>query len=161
MSGPESKLWSWMRQGLRPLGLPHDVHRIETGTESGYPDVEGCIDRACFLLELKVARSIRKGDGSFSLDHYHAKQAYTLWRRWQAGGRSWLLVRYPGSEQTGRHFLVPGREALVVHDSRMKLQLGFMRSVSWPGLEDGSAKAESLWRAISGPIVRGEEAHDH
>ncbi len=151
--GPEATLWSWLRRGLKPLGQPHDVHRIETSTESGYPDVEGCINANTFLVELKVARSIRKKDGSFSLDHYHAKQAYTLYRRWQAGGRSWLLVRYPGSDTTGRHFLVPGREALIVHDERMKLTLGFMQAVSWPGFEDGLAKADKLWQGISGPIV--------
>lgn len=152
MPTPEANLWAWMRRGIKPLGLPHDVHRIETSTESGYPDVEGCIAGAPFLLELKVARSIRKGDGSFSLDHYHSKQAYTLHRRWEAGGRSWLLVRYPGSELTGLHFLVPGERALDVHDYRMKLTLGYISTVSWAGFKDGRAKADALWRGISGPI---------
>lgn len=153
MSGPESTLWSWMRSGLKQQPRPHDVHRIETGTESGYPDVEGCIGGDSFLVELKVGRSVRKGDGSFSLDHYHAKQAYTLWRRWEVGGRSWLLVRVPYASGD-LHYLVPGRGALIVHDARLKLMPSFMQAVSWPGLEDGSAKAGRLWRAISGPIVK-------
>lgn len=151
--GPEATLWTWLKRGLKPLGKPHDVHRIETSTELGYPDVEGCIDGACFLVELKVAHYVRKRDGSFALEHYTSKQAYTLYKRWKAGGRSWLLLRVPGSEVTGRHYLVPGREALLLHDERMNLTHQMLAAFSWPGYEDGLAKAEKLWRGISGPIV--------
>lgn len=115
--------------------------------------MEGCIDGATFLLELKVVHYVRKRDGTFSIPHYTAKQAGTLYKRWKAGGRSWILVRVPGSEATGRHYLVPGREALVLHDERMRLTHGFMAAVSWPGFEDGLSKAMGLWRGISGPIV--------
>ncbi len=159
--GPEATLWSWMRKAVPLLGMPHDVHRIETSTESGYPDVEGCIAGTSFLVELKVARSIRKRDGAFSLDHFEAKQAYTLHRRWKAGGRSWILVRYPMATGRDKHFLVPGKEALIVHDDRLRLTLGFMQAVSWPGLEDGLASAGDLWRAVIGPIIRPVEGPSH
>lgn len=151
--GPEATLWGWLKRGLSSLDGPHDVHRIETSTELGYPDVEGCIAGACFLVELKVAHYIRKRDGSFALDHYTSKQAYTLHRRWKAGGRSWLLVRVPGSGAQVSHYLVPGREALLLHDERMNLTHQKLAAFSWPGFEDGRAKAEALWRGISGPIV--------
>jgi hypothetical protein len=151
--GPEATLWSWLKRGLAALDVRRDVHRIETSTETGYPDVEGCIDGACFLVELKVVHYVRKRDATFSIPHYTSKQAYTLYKRWKAGGRSWLLIRVPGSEQTGRHYLVAGREALVVFDERTRLTHGFLAAVSWPGFEDGTAKAEALWRGVSGPIV--------
>jgi hypothetical protein len=156
--GPEATLWDWLKRGLRPLGLPHDVHRIETSTETGYPDVEGCICGGCFLVELKVAHYVRK-DSSFALGHYTSKQAYALYKRWKAGGRSWLLIRV---EVLGgvRHYLVPGREALIVHDERLRLTVGFLEAVSWPSFEDGMAKADRLWRAISGPIRATDDASD-
>ena len=149
--GPEATLWNWMKAGLKKVEPPHDVHRIETSTESGYPDVEGCIGGTSFLLELKVARSLRKTTTNFSLDHYHSKQAYTLYHRWKAGGRSWILVRYPG--QDNLHFVVAGREALILHDNRLKLNIPMIQAMSWPGFEDGLALAPKLWRGFIGPIV--------
>lgn len=115
--------------------------------------MEGCIEGACFLVELKVVHYLRKKDGTFSIPHYTAKQAFALYKRWKSGGRSWLVIRVPGSEATGKHYLVPGREALIVHDERMQLTHGFLQAVSWPGFEDGTAKADRLWQGISGPIV--------
>lgn len=151
-AGPESTLWGWMKKGLSRLGQPHDVHRIETSTELGYPDVEGCIAGASFLVELKVVHYVRR-NGSFALEHYTSKQAYTLHRRWEVGGRSWLLTRLAVPGEPIRHYLVPGRDAIITHDSRLQLTRGFLEAQSWPGYEDGLAKADRLWRAIAGPIV--------
>ena len=151
MQGPESKLWAWLKNGLK--GLWHDVHRIETSTELGYPDVEGCIAGTCFLVELKVVHYVRKKCGSFAIEHYTSKQAYVLHKRWETGGRSWLVIRLAVPNEPVRHYLIPGREALLLHDNRLILTRGFLEAVSWPGFESGSALAKKLWQGISGPIV--------
>lgn len=153
--GPEATLWNWLKRGLPSLGKPHDVSRVETSAESGFPDVEGCIAGASFLVELKVAHYVRKKDGTFALDHYTAEQAYKLYRRWKVGGRSWLLIRVPTANgwTTPLHYLIAGREALLIHDDRMNLSRDRLAASSWPGFEDGLGKQVALWKAVSGPIA--------
>lgn len=148
---PEVQLWKWLKAGLPKLNQPHDVQRIETDTGSGYPDVEGCIASNAFLVELKVARAIRKKDKSFALDHYEREQAYKLHKRHIAGGSSWILIRVPYPElPKPRHYLVSGEKAIDLHDIRMKIMPEAIQNMSYsPLLAMGTYNAEQLWRVIA------------
>lgn len=141
-AAPEARLWGWLKSGLKRFGSQADVSRIETSTELGYPDVEGCISGGSFLCELKVAHHVTK-DGRFSLPHFTAIQAYKLHRRHIAGGRAYLLVRV-GDD----HFLVGGSHVLDVQEQRMSLSRPYLSALAEP--VGSNALPHFFWREMAG-----------
>lgn len=141
--GPEATLWSWLRKAVKSLGTKADVHRIETSTESGYPDVEGCVEGSQFTCELKVVHYVRKRCGTFALPHYTQDQAYFAHRRLLAGGRHTMLVRLDRS-----HYLIPASSMLDVFDRKSSLDAAYLAGLS---LLPHDAQALALLRKMSSP----------
>jgi Holliday junction resolvase len=79
----EKNLWGLLRTHWN--GPECHLQRIETGTQRGVPDVNGCWQGAEFWIELKVA----KGNSA----QLRPEQVAWHLQRARAGGRSWILVR--------------------------------------------------------------------
>lgn len=100
----ESQMWTALRPHLSAL----DPVRIETRDRDGVPDV----NYADGWIELKFKTSLPKQEPSrVELDHFTVEQRNWLRRRWDRGGRAWLLL-YVRSAATW--MLFDGRTAAQV-----------------------------------------------
>lgn len=108
--------------GLRAIIRAHlpMVHwsTIETGsTQSGVPDLEGCINGTQFWLECKHTNAYALRMGEFQVG-WHA-------RRWREGGVSFIAVRQhrlPGPRTTARDslYLYPGSAVLELQSCGLR-----------------------------------------
>lgn len=114
MASLESSLWSWLERGAKAAFERKDygMTRIENAATSGVPDVEGCLYRTQFWIELKVSKRPRAGN-PVDVKHLRSKQVQWLHNRWLAGGYAWILLRVEGKGGTA-HYLIPGKHSRAV-----------------------------------------------
>lgn len=103
----ESRLWEWLRDGLRATPGLH-MRRVENLVGDGDPDVDGCWQGKYFELELKGCDRPAK-DGRLC---FEVRQSQVVWhrKRWRCGGNIWLYIRV-GKGRDVRRYLVPGNQA--------------------------------------------------
>lgn len=103
----EAQFWSdEVRKNLLKFDPQADLTRIENAVQLGTPDVNGCLRRTDFWLELKNLQryptKITKDNPNLIVRIPHYTQSQRLWhrRRGRAGGRTGVLLRvcYPVKE---------------------------------------------------------------
>ena len=112
-SKPESKLWSQMRQGTKPLDVLWT--RIESWASPGVPDLFGVYKGESFWVELKLHKLK-------SVKYIDLSPQQILWqtRHSQAGANVWNLVGHPASGKVklyrGARAIELGRDATRTED---------------------------------------------
>ncbi len=113
MKTAEKSLWKWLRKAQAELGDKLDMERVENGVVRGTPDVDGCLggllSGSHFKIELKTADRPARRTTPVRF-RFQVGQSEWLARRWEVGGRAWLLVQV-GSGGNARRFLIAGYEA--------------------------------------------------
>lgn len=105
----ESSLWKWMDR-WRPGDRLH-LTRVEDVAGVGRPDVEGCLDGDCFVIELKVADRPRRPTTPIRTQcPITIEQQEWLKARRSAGGNAFLLIQV-GDHADARRYLLDGRQA--------------------------------------------------
>ena len=104
---PETRLWSWL-SGTTKKHFKHDLHlnRIENSVSQGMPDVEGCLRRVQFWIELKCEKRPANW-GTKVRPKFRPAQPPWLRRRIEAGGRAFVLLQV-GAGRDARRYLVRG-----------------------------------------------------
>lgn len=106
--------------------------------QKGRPDVEGCMDGRCFIVELKVAdRPKRPATPIRTQEPVKDEQCDWLEERIRAGGRAFILVQV-GERHQARRYLLDGRVARKVQAGLTEARLDDL------SLVDPGASAESL-----------------
>ena len=109
----ESGMWKSIKPALKEFSL--DPYRIENSVGAGCPDVN-------YLkgwLELKYVKRWPKRGGALRLPHFTPLQREWLRRRWEHGGKAFLLLRVDkewllfGGKIAASHVGNFGREALI------------------------------------------------
>ena len=103
MNSRETSLWSWFSKDFKKT-KNLDWQRVENGAKGGTPDAEICDEGIVTWIELKVAEP-RKTEGNWTTK-FRPLQVPWLKRRWNKGGRCYVLIRAGSS-----HFLVRGCDA--------------------------------------------------
>lgn len=110
----ESSLWSWLSRAESSYGRHLHMNRTENVAGVGTPDVEGCLDSRCFVVELKVAeRPARPTTAIRTQSPIKTEQVDWLMARKMAGGRAWLLVQV-GERHEARRYLLDAVHAADV-----------------------------------------------
>lgn len=107
---PETRLWSWLDGGTK-RHFKYDLHmnRVENSVMEGMPDVEGCLRRVQFWIELKCERRPSTA-GTPIRAKFRPAQPPWLRRRIEAGGRAFVLLQV-GSGRDARRYLIRGDKA--------------------------------------------------
>jgi hypothetical protein len=118
----EAQYW---REIVRPafMSVPNaDVCRIENTTQSGTPDVNGCVWGTDFWMELKSLPKLPKLTNTIiRIPHYTQSQRLWIRRRGLAGGRVYLLLHLMPSPRKHLH-MVFNWESAVRYVGRCTLQ---------------------------------------
>lgn len=112
MTTPEQAAWNSLRPVLQSLSL--DPHRVENVVGPAFPDV----DYAFGNIELKaMAEFPMRPDTLVKVPEFTGAQAGWLYRRWMAGGLSWLSIRV-GHEW----YWFDGQKAMLVYKGLTEAQ---------------------------------------
>jgi hypothetical protein len=103
----ESRLWEFLREGWKPIGLQLHYRRLENQVGSGDPDVDGCYLGWYFEIELKGTDRPAHPATAIDLGIRKSQVIYHR-KRMRANGNHWLYVRV-GIGKTLKKYLVPGR----------------------------------------------------
>lgn len=105
----ESSLWGWLNKVKSLYRRELHMCRVENSVMEGMADVEGCLRRTQFWIELKCEP--RPANPSTRI-HIRFEEGQLPWlgRRVDAGGRAFVLVQI-GQGHAASRYLVPGRIA--------------------------------------------------
>lgn len=110
----ESSLWHWLFRAHELYGRRLHMTRVEDVTSVGRPDVEGCMDSRCFVMELKVAnRPARPTTPIRTQSPVKPEQIAWLANRWDAGGNAFILIQV-GQGPEARRYLLEAPDAAAV-----------------------------------------------
>ena len=101
----EAQFWrDEVRPELMRADRNADLTRIENAVQLGTPDVNGCVRRTDFWLELKALPKHPKPGAIVKIPHLTQYQRLWHRRRGKAGGRTGLLLRIAGTNPFTEYF---------------------------------------------------------
>lgn len=110
----EKNLWRWVKTGCRGEFQEQSLYmeRVENSVASGTPDVDGCLNGACFKIELKTAARPRNPGNCVAVKFTPAQIPWHK-RYARSAGPSFILIQV-GSGSAARRYLIHGDKAANV-----------------------------------------------